>query len=301
MKILLLTALFLALFPLAPEASAWDVLVVQRYRAKPYAEVVRGFESVAPGKTSELVLEETSANDLMREIRRRRPDLILAIGADALARVRRIHNIPIIYCMVLNPDSLLDGAKNITGISMFVNPERQFSIMRRALPTLKTVGTIYNPANMGSFMGKARSAARKMGLRLIAVKVEEPKNFPQALDDLPRTLDAYWMPPDSTFTGPEAIEALILFSIRTRIPVITFSEKYLRMGALISLELDTVALGRQAGEIAKKIFNGTPPGEISSTFADHATATANPSVAEKLGISLNATALNVVPQVGQQQ
>lgn len=299
MKIFLLTALLLALFPLAPKANAWDVLVVQRYRAKPYAEVVRGFESVAPGKTSELVLDEANGDDLMREIRRRRPELILAIGAEALARVRRIRNIPIIYCMVLNPDSLLDGGKNITGISMLVSPERQFSILRRAMPNLKTIGTIYNPANTGFFMEKARSAARKTGIHLVTVKVQEAKSFPQALDDLPRTLDAYWMPPDSTFASPEAVEALILFSIRTRIPVITFSEKYLRMGALISLELNTFELGRQAGEIARKIYTGTPPGEIPSVFADQATATANPSVAEKLGISLNGTALNVLPQMGQ--
>ncbi len=295
MKSLLVTALFLALFPFAPEANAWDVLVVQRYRAKPYAEVVRGFKSVAPGKISELVLEEASGDGLMREIHRRRPDLILAIGADALSRVRKFRNIPIIYCMVLNPDSLLDGGSNTTGISMFVNPERQLSILRQALPTLKTIGTIYNPKKMGFFVEKARSTARKMGIRLIAVTVEEAKNFPGALESLPKVLDAYWMLPDSTFASPETVEALILFSIRTGIPVITFSEKYLRMGALISLELDTFELGRQAGEMAREIFNGTPPDKIPTASAEQAIATANPSVATKLGVSLNGTVLKKLP------
>ncbi|HOP40850.1 MAG TPA: ABC transporter substrate binding protein, partial [Geobacteraceae bacterium] len=95
--------------------------------------------------------------------------------------------------------------------------------------------------------------------------------------------------------SPETVEALILFSIRTGIPVITFSEKYLRMGALISLELDTFELGRQAGEMAREIFNGTPPDKIPTASAEQAIATANPSVATKLGVSLNGTVLKKLP------
>ena len=43
MNYILLILALLALFPLASPAAAWDVLVVQKYRAKPYADVVRGF------------------------------------------------------------------------------------------------------------------------------------------------------------------------------------------------------------------------------------------------------------------
>jgi putative ABC transport system substrate-binding protein len=287
MNYILLILTILTLFPLASPATAWDVLVVQKYRAKPYADVVRGFESVAPGKTSVLVLEELYGEDLLREIRRRSPDLILALGADALSKVRKIGTIPIIYCMVLNPDPLLENGDNITGISMYVSPEIQLAALRKTLPDLKKIGAVYNPAKSGSFLEKARSAAHKMGIRLVTVKVEQAKDFPRALENLPRDLDAYWMLPDSTITTSETVEALILFSIRTNIPVLTFSDKYLRMGAFMSIELDTFDLGKQAGEMAEKIRSGTAAKDIPRTYANHATVTINHSVAGKFGIPLN--------------
>jgi putative ABC transport system substrate-binding protein len=276
----------LMLFPLASPAIAWDVLVVQKYRAKPYTDVVRGFESVAPGKTSVLVLEELYGEDSLREIRRRGPDLILALGAEALSKVRKIGNIPIIYCMVLNPDPQLDNDDNITGISMYVSPEIQLAALRKTLPDLNKIGAVYNPAKSGSFLEKARSAAQKMGIRLVTAKAERAKDFPRALESLPRDLDAYWMLPDSTITTPETVEAMILFSIRTQIPVFTFSDKYLRMGAFMSLELDTFDLGKQAGEMARKIRSGTAAEDIPRTYANQATVTINHAVAAKFGIPL---------------
>ncbi|MDD2320247.1 MAG: ABC transporter substrate binding protein [Geobacteraceae bacterium] len=296
MNFFLVILTILALMPLASSAAAWDVLVVQKYRAKPYADVVRGFESVATGKVSLLVLEESSGEDPLREIRRRRPDLILALGADALSKVRRIGNIPIIYCMVLNPDPLLGSEDNITGISMSITPEKQLASLRKVLPKLDKIGTAYNPDKMGSFVEKARVAGQKMGIRLVAAKVERAKDFPRALESLPQDLDAYWMLPDSTVTTPETVEAMILFSIQTRIPVFTFSDKYLRMGAFMSVELDTIDLGKQAGRVAEKIRSGTAVGDIPRAYADHATTTVNQAVAEKFGIPLNGTLVNKFPK-----
>jgi putative ABC transport system substrate-binding protein len=284
MNYLLLILSILALFPFASSATAWDVLVVQNYRAKPYAEVVRGFESVASGKISVLVLEESSDEDPTREIRRRRPDLILALGAEALFKVKKIGTIPIIYCMVLNPDLLLGNEDNITGISMSVSPERQLTALRKALPDLSKIAAVYNPDKTGSFLEKARTAAQKMGIKLVTVKVDRAKDFPRALETLPRDLDAFWMLPDSTVTTSEAVEALLLFSIRTKLPVFTFSDKYLRIGAFMSLELNTFELGKQAGEMAKKIRTGTAVENIPRAYADQATATVNQAVAAKFGI-----------------
>ncbi len=295
MNYILLILTILAIFPLASPASAWDVLVVQNFRAKPYVDVVRGFESVTNCKTSVLVLEESSDDDPLREIRRRSPDLILALGAEALSQVRKIGNIPIIYCMVLSPAPLVGNEDNITGISMLVSPEKQLTVLRKNLPELKKIGAVYNPAKMGSFLEKARYTAQKMGIQLIAAKAEQAKDVPRALESLPHNLDVYWMLPDSTVTTPEAVEATILYSIRTKTPIFTFSDKYLGLGAFMSLELNTFELGKQAGEMARKIRAGTAVENIPRTFAEQATPIINHAVAAKFGIPLNGTASSNAP------
>jgi ABC-type uncharacterized transport system substrate-binding protein len=90
---------------------------------------------------------------------------------------------------------------------MSVSPERQLAALRKALPDLSIIAAVYNPDKTGSFLEKARTSAQKMGIRLITVKVDRAKDFPRALETLPRDLDAFWMLPDSTVTTSEAVEA----------------------------------------------------------------------------------------------
>lgn len=272
-------------------SSAWDVLIVQNYRTKPYSEVIRGFKATSSSRTSEMVLSEINGAGALREIRKQRPDLILAIGVDSLLTVKKINEIPIIYCMVLNPETVLGDEKNITGISMNIPPEKHLSTLMKALPHLKKIGLVYNPRKTGSIVDKIYSAAENMGIRLTALKAEKAKDLPRLLENLPEGLDAYWMLPDSTFTAPEAVEALIYYSMRSRVPIFTFSEKYLRMGAFMSLDLDAFELGKQAGELSDKVKSGVSVSAIPRTDADRAFPTINRAVAAKLGIVLNSSSL----------
>jgi len=291
MKLLFIHFFVMLSIILADSSHAWDVLVVQNYRTKPYSEVIRGFKAVSAARTTELVMSEMDGAEALREIRKRRPDLILAIGMDSLLTVKKISDIPIIYCMVLSPETVLGNEKNITGISMNIPPEKYLSALAKALPHLKRIGLVYNPRKTGAIVDKTHTAAEKMGIRLTALKAERARDLPRLLEILPEGLDAYWMIPDSTFTAPEAVEALIFYSMRSRVPIFTFSEKYLRMGAFLSLDLDAYELGKQAGEISVKVKSGVDVAAIPRTDAERAVPTINRTVAAKLGIVLNSSSL----------
>lgn len=291
MKLLCIHFFIMVSMILADSSHAWDVLVVQNYRTKPYSEVIRGFKAASAARTTELVMSEMNGAEALREIRKRRPDLILAIGMDSLLTVKKISDIPIIYCMVLSPETVLGNEKNITGISMNIPPEKYLSALAKALPHLKRIGLVYNPRKTGAIVDKTHTAAEKMGIRLTALKAERARDLPRLLELLPEGLDAYWMIPDSTFTAPEAVEALIFYSMRSRVPIFTFSEKYLRMGAFLSLDLDAYELGKQAGEISVKVKSGVDVAAIPRTDAERAVPTINRTVAAKLGIVLNSSSL----------
>ena len=85
---------------------------------------------------SELVLSEAEGLNIFREIRSSMPDLILAVGADALLGLKAIKDIPIVYAMVSNPESIPFAGANITGVSMNISPEKQLSLLREAFPDL---------------------------------------------------------------------------------------------------------------------------------------------------------------------
>jgi putative ABC transport system substrate-binding protein len=71
--------------------------------------------------------------------------------------------------------------------------------------------------------------------------------------------------------------------------VVTFSDNYLEMGALLSLNIDPHDIGEQAWEIVKMVLSGTDIKEIAMSDARKADVTINLKTAMKMGITLGIT------------
>lgn len=261
-----------------------DITVVQSLRVKPYNEALAGFRSICSAEGRSYVLSEISPAEVERKIRNKKPKLILAIGGGALQAVRKISDVPIIYAMV--PAQQLpaaDEAKNISGVSLTIAPERQLSFLQQALPWAKRIGVIYDPGKSGTFVKKARASLKNEGLDLIAREADSPKDVPSRLQSLKGSMDIFWMLPDTTVVTPETVEYLLLFSIENRIPILSFSEKYVEQGAMLSFDIDPSDLGRQAGEMARMILAGSPITGIPPVDPRTVIFTVNTKVAKKLG------------------
>jgi ABC-type uncharacterized transport system substrate-binding protein len=63
------------------------------------------------------------------------------------------------------------------------------------------------------------------------------------------------------------------------------------MGAFLSLEINTFTMGKQAGEMARKILSGVSVAEIPGLDASDAILSVNQKVAQKLGISFSGEAI----------
>lgn len=276
------------LFLLCSQANAvaTDVFVVKSYDIKPFNLAVKGFRNACGCSVKELVVSEMDKQDVLQEIRKTKPKVILAAGADALATVRDIDDLPIIYIMVQNPYALTEGAENITGISMDIPPERQLSELLTVLPKVKRIGLVYDPRKSSIFVKKALIAAKAKGLTLVVSETNRPNAVPVLVSRM-KTLDVFWMLPDSTVLTPETVEFILLFSLENRIPIFTFSEKYTEMGALISLSVDVSDLGRQAGEMARAVLNGKDIRSLPDRVPDKTGLSVNFKAAKILGISLN--------------
>ncbi len=220
--------IFLILFTLC-QGLAWagqEIVAVQSIRIQPYEDAVQGFESACGAKIKRLIISELKGMDVVEKINEIRPDMILAIGPDALSRVIRFKDIPVIYLMVLHPQSILSGEKNISGVSMDIPQEKQLRTLLDALPRTKTVGLLYARERTGRLAEKAREAARKIGVKLLARVVRDSRSVPKLIQELKGQIDVFLMLPDLTVVTSETVEALLLFSLANKIPIVTFSERY---------------------------------------------------------------------------
>ncbi len=285
MRTLLITYLVSLIFT-AGNAWAADVLVLQSLRVKPFDDALRGFRSACKGDVRTVVLSDVEGMDIIRTVREERPKVILAVGAEALQRVKKIRDIPIIHLMVLNPEKVAGAAGNIVGVDMNIPPDKYLGLMEHMNMSKLKVGILYDPARNGAFVKRIQQAAKARGIEVTAREVRHSREVPEALAGMQDSFNVFWMLPDSTVVTPETVEYILLFSQRNRTPVVSFASKYVDTGALVSLDIDGFDLGKQGGEMANRLLNGARTSELHSTDPRKAVLKVNRKVAEKLGINL---------------
>ncbi|MHB8121059.1 MAG: ABC transporter substrate-binding protein [Desulfuromonadaceae bacterium] len=278
--------LIIALATLLPSlAQAYDILILQSRRDPAYEEVLKGLRTAHNASQRTIVLSDYAEVDVVRIVREDRPRLILAVGDAALKAARNVRNTPVVAVMSLGIHSHKTPHNNLTGIPMFAPPERYIAMFR----TMKTrrVGVIYNPAKSGWYLRLAQRAAEAAGIELVVREVSAPRESIERLSALAGKVDALWMLPDSTAVTRETAEAYFRFGQEQNVPVVSFAANYLGLGAAAVLEIDRLAMGRQAEAMAAKILRGSRIENMPFDFPKGLKLKTNASVLKRLSVALN--------------
>jgi putative ABC transport system substrate-binding protein len=272
----------LALLLLAGPAFAYDVLVVQSLHNPAFDEVLRGFRSACPAEMRLIVLSDYAEVDVTRIVREDRPRLVVALGDGALKAAGKLRQTPVVALMTLGIRSGESPRRNLTGVDMFVPPERYLPLF--AAFNARRIGVLYNPANTGWYVKRASDAVQRRGAELVIRVVHDPRESLGLLADLGGKVDSLWMIPDSTAVTRENLEAFFRFSQEQSVPLVSFIASQLGLGAAVVLDIDRTDLGRQAGEIASAILHGESPADIPIASPRKVAVKSNRAVLKNLGI-----------------
>ena len=281
-----LTFIILALATLLPSlAQAYDILVLQSRRDPAYEEALRGFRATNNASQRTIVLSDYAEVDVVRIVREDRPRVILAVGDAAMTAARTIRLTPVVALMALDIHKQSSAHNNLTGVGMFVSPERYMGVFK-AMKT-KRVGVIYSQAKSGWYLRLARQAAGAAGIELVLREVSAPRETIDKLAALNGKVDALWMLPDSTAVTRETAEAYFHFGQEQNVPVVSFAANYLGLGAAAVLEIDRLAMGRQAGAMTTELLKGNNRENMPLDFPKGIKFKTNSSVLKRLSVVVN--------------
>jgi putative ABC transport system substrate-binding protein len=284
---LLFATMFCSFLFFGTPVFAHEILVLKSFNAGPFNEALRGFKAVCRSETKTIMVSNGEMFDIDKTVREEKPGLILAIGAGALKQAINIRNAPIVYLMVLNPEEMIRGRENVTGVRMIIPPDKYLDVMEKLnLPRLK-VGLLYDPEYSDILMKRIMQAAASRGIDISAKEVRKPRDVPDMLEKMKGSFNLFWMLPDPSVVTADTVEYLLLLTQQYRVPIVTFADKYLQMGAMISLDIDSFDLGKQGGEIANRILAGGKIADIPHTEPRKSVLRVNRKIAAKLGINLN--------------
>jgi putative tryptophan/tyrosine transport system substrate-binding protein len=205
-----------------------------------------------------------------------------------LARKIRVElaNIPVIYCMVLDPEKYDLRAPHLTGISLRVPIERQFSMIQTLVPKLKHLGVLYDPKKTRPLVDEARRIAARLGFELVEHQVHAEKELPAAIRALLPKVEGLWLVPDSTVLTEESIRFVLGMALERNVPVVGFSSEFVRNGALAGLSINPEDIGRQAAIIAQKILTHSDRAVPMTVPPDRIRLAINLKTAKYLGLAL---------------
>jgi ABC-type uncharacterized transport system substrate-binding protein len=98
-------------------------------------------------------------------------------------------------------------------------------------------------------------------------------------------VDALWLAPDLDVLTSQVFEYALSLEIQRAIPLAAVTRQQVKTGALLAIDTDPHAVGRQAAEIANRMLAG----EDARTLADSGQTgslelTVNADVARRLGV-----------------
>ena len=196
-------------------------------------------------------------------------NVFIAIGPEA---ARFIWSEPLfdkchrIFTMVLNPEKVISPLQQPCGISLNIPVETQVRIFKKALPSMKSIGLLYNPEYNAAFSKEAIQAASEMGLKIIPLEVSLRKEIPNILSRQWNAIDGLWMIPDHTIIAESLVRHIIKESISQGVPVIGFNRFFYESGAALCYILDYGEIGKQTGRLLMDLLGSESCGKEPPFF-----------------------------------
>ncbi len=221
------------------------------------------------------------------------PDLMVGIGtaaSQALVSANRTHHIPIVFSSVTDPlgarlvSNLEKPNGDVTGVSNFIEPTKQFIAFKKLLPTLSTLGVIYNPgeANSISLIEKMQEHASSNHLKIVLATANSSSEVAAAAQSLVGKVDAIFINNDNTALS--AFSAVANIAAQNHLPLFVSDVDMVNQGAFAALGPNQYAVGQKTGKMIIEILKGTKPGNIPVGFPDDTELKVNEAVKTKLGL-----------------
>jgi len=252
-----------------------------------FQAIIDGVASVPELRVKSYPLNENfNRDDLQRWLRREQIGGGIALGKWGFQAARDLDpDFPVIIGAL----QFAPGA--LSGISLAIDPDRAFALLKELMPATRRIWVVYSPKNNGWLMELAGRAAPKHGLELSAFAVndmrEAMRRYREILEAIRPGEDAVWLPLDDVSVNDDVILPMLLEASWSR-NIVTFSSNlsHVQKGILLAIYPDNHALGQRLGEmIATYRRTATAPGVKP---ASDLLVAMNQRSAAHLGLRLNA-------------
>jgi putative ABC transport system substrate-binding protein len=270
---LVFTLLAATLLPLWPPLSCLAaeerrIGMVISNNILPYNEAVEGLRKIFSGR-EDITLKSYLLKDysnkgmhvLQEDLLKEKCTLHIAVGPEALRFLTTQFSsgdVPVIFSMILDPETVVMSANKTCGISMRIPLEQQLDELSRIFAPATRLGLLFDPKHNSGFYEAAIEKAPARGFQIVPLRVSSKKEIPAVLKNAWKNMDCLWLIPDRTVISESIVAYVIKEALLKTIPSIGFNRFFHDTGALVSFVFNYRDLGVQtANQVLTFLENGS--------------------------------------------
>jgi putative tryptophan/tyrosine transport system substrate-binding protein len=239
--------------------SAEEIAILNSADIQAYSETISAFTSALPSSlhiTREYNLQGDmeKGRTFARRIRTSNAKVVLAVGLKAaLAAKLEIPDIPIIFCLVFDPEKYGLPTANMVGLSLTVPFRQHLQTLHALAPKVSRLGVLFDPKKTHNMHSKLLRDAKALGIKIFSEEVHREQDVASALHALKDRIDALWLLPDSTVLTENTLDFLMSTTLEANIPLVGFSAALVRSGAVVGAYFRYADIGKQAAKISQQL------------------------------------------------
>lgn len=228
----------------------------------------------------------TTAVQIAHKLVGKEPTVIVTLSTPMTQAVAAsTTKIPIVFGAVSDPvTAKLTGHNNVTGLTDFVPPEKQFELIKEIVPHVKTIGVIFNAgeANSQKQVQEFKALATKQGLKIVEAPVSKSSDVSTAAKTLVGQVEAILLPTDNTVIS--ALESIIKIGTDNKIPIFGSDVDIVRRGAVAAYGVDWGISGLALADMVASILKGTVVKDMPIQNPKNLILSVSPEAAQKMGV-----------------
>ena len=268
-------------------ARASSIVVIKSSDLGAYTEVASAVASGARSSVALVTLPDDKRSDAaVRQIWDAKPDVIVAVGARALAvAAEEFPNIPVVFGMVGEPSQYV-GDLGAAGVELLPSDRQVLEALRKVLPRAKEVTLIYDPSRSSEEVERFVDAGRMMGIRITAAEFSGAGSSYNARGSVGASCDCIIIYPDPVMLSDTVFGSIVYEAFAQGLPALAYSSTFAAKGALMSVEADYASVARDLIDLTDEILAGRSPRSVGVHAPSGVKITVNAAVADELGITI---------------
>jgi putative ABC transport system substrate-binding protein len=255
-----------------------------------FAQIIAGIEDKANQRiVSYAIGSNGDSGELKNALGQQGAKVVIALGRQGMKIAASLdRNIGVVVGGVItSPENAL---QDFPVHSMSPDPALLFAQLKRLSPGMRRVFTVYDPQQNDWFIKRAKVAADKQGLELVAYQAQDLRSavgrYQEIFAAADIRQDALWLLHDSTTVEDSSVLPLVLQESWSR-NLVVFSSGFghVNRGVLFSLYPDNNKLGRHLAEMALSFLASGDYGVHGMILMDDVRTAINLRTAKHLGVN----------------